>query len=101
MRNSLFKIGFVLTLLILAAVNVYDYFRQRQEYHRFLEETGWVWAGHWTWGIPFTMRLEGLGFDNHSMVAPGGLALNIIFFIALAGAVGIACDYFGNKLLNK
>ena len=97
----MFKTGFVLTFLIFVALNVYDYFRERQEYYRSLDETGMVWAGHWTWGIPFTMRLEGLAFDNHSMIAPVGVALNIIVCIALAGAVGIACEYFGDKLRNK
>jgi hypothetical protein len=98
MRYPWFIVGFCASTVIFVSVNVADYFRERAEYYRFLEESGWVWAGSWTWGFPFVMAIEGLGTEaeKYSLISPGAI-LNLIICLAVAGCVGITMEFLRSK----
>ena len=95
----IFGFGLVTTLLVLA--NVGSYLSGRRAYYDFLEQSGWVWAGHWTWGFPFTLVIAGLGSDNHSQLAPFGLVLNVLVWFVAAGLAGIGCEVIAERFKNK
>lgn len=99
MKSPWFATGFALTVAIFIAMNIADYFRERAEYNRFLEETGWVWAGSWVWGFPFVTAIEGLGTDaeKYSMISPGAI-LNLVICLTVAAGVGIAFEFLRNKV---
>ena len=98
MKYPWFATSLTVTVAIFVGINVADYFRERTEYYRFLEENGWVWAGSWTWGFPFVMFIEGLGTDaeKYSMLSPGAI-LNLIICLAVAGCVGVTMEYLRSK----
>ena len=101
MRSVPFILGFGVTTLLVIAANAVSYFYEQRAYHRFLEESGWVWAGHWSWGFPFSMVVAGLGFDNHSELAPLGLVLNLLVWMIVGGFAGICCELFAERFRNR
>ncbi len=100
MRSVPFIFGFSLTTLLLIAANVFSYFSERRAYYEFLEESGMVWAGSWSWGFPVEMVTAGLGFDNHSIVN-GGIVLNILAWVIVGGLVGVCCELFAERFQNN
>ena len=99
MKHPWFTTAFIVTIAIFVGINVADYFRERAAYNMLLEETGWVWAGSWTWGFPFVMAIEGLGTEaeKYSMISPGAI-LNLVICLTVASGVGIAFEYLSNKV---
>lgn len=98
MKYPWFATSFTVTVAIFVGINVADYFRERAEYSKFLEESGWIWAGGWTWGFPFVMAIEGLGTEaeKYSLISPGAF-LNLIICLAVAGCVGVTMEYLRSK----
>ena len=97
MKSVPFILSFGIITMLFAAANVASYFSERNAYYKFLEETGWYWAGSWSWGFPFGMMIAGLGFDNHSELAPLGFALNVLIWMIVAGFGGICCEVLANR----
>ena len=101
MRNAPFIIGSGVSGLLLIVANVASYFSERSTYYRFLEQSGWVWAGSWSWGFPFSMVMAGLGRDNHSELAPLGLALIIVIWVIVCGFAGMCFELVAQRLSNN
>lgn len=94
MKYPWFIAGFCITVAAFIGVNAFDRHRQEAAYYALLEERRMVWAGSWTWGLPFPMMLEGLGTESekYSMVMPSA-ALNLVICLVVAGLVGIAFEH--------
>jgi len=101
LRSVRFILGFGVITLLFVVANVISYFSEQSAYYKFLGESGWVWAGHWTWGFPFRMVLAGLGFDNHSQLAPFGVVANVLVWLISAGFIGICCEILADRLQSK
>ena len=99
MKHPWFYAGFGTVVGAFIALNVVDYFWERANYYRFLEESGSVWAGSWDWGFPLSTMIEGAGVpgEMYSMIAPT-VVFNVIICLASAGIVGVTAEYIRYKV---